>query len=468
MPATYTLTNPATGEPIETHPLLDAAGIEAALARAAAAFERHRATPLTERSEKLGRVADALDREKSTHAERMTREMGKPIRQAEAEVEKCAAACRFYAEHAAAFLADEPRATEARKSLVAYEPLGAVLAVMPWNFPYWQVFRFAAPAVMAGNVALLKHASNVLGCGDAIAEVFRDAGFADGVFQHLPVEVGAVEGIVRDARVAAVTLTGSEAAGRAVARAAGDALKKTVLELGGSDAFLVLADADMDSAVAEAVRARTQNNGQSCIAAKRFILEKPVAAAFTRRFVDAMAALKVGDPMDPDMEIGPLAREDLRAEVHDQVGRAVAGGAEVLCGGRIPDGAGFFYPPTVLGGVREATVAFDEEIFGPVAALVVAENADDAVRLANATRFGLGGAVFTRDEARGEAVARRLACGSAFVNAMVRSHPALPCGGVKASGYGRELGAEGLREFVNVKTIWVGGSEGGPGAAGVE
>ncbi|HYE94648.1 MAG TPA: NAD-dependent succinate-semialdehyde dehydrogenase [Rubricoccaceae bacterium] len=455
MAATYTTVDPTTGAPLATHALLDGAALEAALARAADAFARHRQTPFAERAEKLNRLADLLEREKRQHAERMVREMGKPITQAVAEAEKCVLGCRYYAEHAARFLADEPRATEADRSVVAYEPLGPVLAVMPWNFPYWQVFRFAAPAVMAGNVGLLKHAKNVLACGDAIADLFREAGFAEGVFQHLPVETDQVERIVRDPRVAAATLTGSEGAGRAVATAAADSLKKTVLELGGSDAFVVLADADLDHAVEIGVTARVQNNGESCIAAKRFILEKPIAEAFARRFTDAMAALQVGDPMDEATQVGPLARKDLRDEVHGQVERAVAEGAEVLTGGRIPDGPGFFYPPTVLANVREGTVAFDEEIFGPVASLVAAEDADDAVRLANASRFGLGGAVFTRDVAKGERVARALACGSAFVNAMVRSHPNVPFGGVKASGYGRELGPEGIREFVNVKTLWV-------------
>jgi succinate-semialdehyde dehydrogenase/glutarate-semialdehyde dehydrogenase len=296
-------------------------------------------------------------------------------------------------------------------------------------------------------------------CGDAIAEAFREAGFPEGVFQHLVVPSEAVRGIIEDDRVAAVTLTGSEGAGRAVAAAAAGALKKSVLELGGSDAFIVLADADLQKAAEVGVRARTQNNGQSCIAAKRFIVESPAVEEFTALFTAGMERLRVGDPMDPDVDLGPLARSDLRDEVHDQVERAVAGGAELLTGGRVPSGAGFFYPPTVLGDVREGSVAFTEEIFGPVAAVTPARDADDAVRLANASRFGLGGAVFARDASRGEELAGRLQCGSAFVNAMVRSHEALPFGGVKASGYGRELGPEGLREFTNVQTIWVGDAQ---------
>jgi len=449
--------NPATGGHLASHEGLDAAGLEAALDRARSAYERQRETPVADRAERLTALADGLLRDQRAHAERMTLEMGKPISQAIAEVRKCASACRYYAENAGRFLADEPRPTPAARSYVAYEPLGPVLAVMPWNFPYWQVLRFAAPAVAAGNVGLLKHASNVPACGDAIAHAFREAGFDEGVFQHLVVGSHQVAGVIADPRVAAVTLTGSEGAGRAVAAAAAGALKKSVLELGGSDAFIVLADADLAEAASVAVKARTQNNGQSCIAAKRFIVEAPVAKEFTRRFVEGMAALRTGDPMDPETEIGPLAREDLRGEVHDQVERSVEAGAEILVGGVVPDGPGFYYPPTVLAGVREGTVAFEEEIFGPVAAVTVARDADDAVRLANLSRFGLGGAVFTGDPARGERIARRLECGSAFVNAMVRSHEALPFGGVKASGYGRELGPEGLREFVNVKTVWVDG-----------
>ncbi|NNF58375.1 MAG: NAD-dependent succinate-semialdehyde dehydrogenase [Rhodothermaceae bacterium] len=453
--ATHTTVNPATGAALQTYDLLDADGIKVALQRAADAFEEHRATSFEDRAAKLRRVADALERDTKRHAELMTREMGKPLTQAIAEAEKCAWVCRYYADHAADFLADEPRDSEAERSFVAYQPLGPVLAVMPWNFPYWQVFRFAAPAVMAGNVGLLKHAKNVLGCGEAMAALFRDAGFPDGVFQHLMVETDAVERLIKDDRVVAVTLTGSEGAGKAVAEAAGEALKPSVLELGGSDAFIVLADADLDKAVEIGVEARMQNNGESCIAAKRFILERPIAEAFTERFVAAMEAQTVGDPMDERTEVGPLARADLRADIHDQVERAVKDGAEILCGGAIPGGDGFFYPPTVLGNVQEGSVAFEEEIFGPVASLVVADDRDDAVRLANASRFGLGGAVFTEDRAKGEAVARRLESGGAFVNAMTKSHPNLPFGGIKDSGYGRELSHHGIRAFVNAKTIWI-------------
>lgn len=451
----YTTVNPTTGEDLETYDLLTEEAIETALQRAPQAFLIHRETSIADRAEKMHRLADALESQKERHAALMTSEMGKPIKQAAGEVKKCAWACRYYADHAAAFLADEDRPTEASRSFVAYQPLGPVLAVMPWNFPYWQVFRFAAPAVMAGNVGLLKHAKNVLGCGHAIAELFKEAGFDEDVFQHLPIQTKAVDGIIRDARIRAVTLTGSEAAGKAVASTAGDAIKPSVLELGGSDAFIVLADADLDKAIETGVFARTQNNGESCIAAKRFILEKPISESFTRRFVDAMESLKVGDPMKEQTDIGPLARADLRDEVHDQVQRAVADGAEILCGGSIPEGKGFFYPPSVLANVTEGSVAFEEEIFGPVASLIIVEDVDDAVRLANASRFGLGGAVFTEDRNKGETIARKLDVGCAFVNEMTKSHPNLPFGGVKDSGYGRELARHGMLEFVNAKTVWV-------------
>lgn len=453
--AEYTTINPESGKALRAYTLFSDEQIDAALTTAREAFLRHRDTVIAARSEKMRRLADILEQDKRQHAELMTQEMGKPIRQAIAEAEKCAWVCRYYAEHAEVFLTDEPRESEASKSFVAYQPLGPVLAVMPWNFPYWQVFRFAAPAVMAGNVGLLKHAKNVHGCADAIAGLFRDAGFEEGVFQHLPVETSAVDGIIRDERVRAVTLTGSEGAGRAVAQAAGEAIKPSVLELGGSDAFIILADADLDRAVSTGVNSRTQNNGESCIAAKRFILEKPILEAFTNRFVAAMERLKVGDPMNETTDVGPLARKDLRDEIHDQVVRAKKDGAEILCGGVIPEGAGFYYPPTVLTNVKESSVAFEEEIFGPVASLIVAEDADDAVRLANASRFGLGGAVFTADRNKGESIARRLDCGCAFVNEMTKSHPNLPFGGVKDSGYGRELSRNGMLEFVNAKTIWI-------------
>jgi succinate-semialdehyde dehydrogenase/glutarate-semialdehyde dehydrogenase len=451
-----TTVNPATGEPLARYSYHTEAETEAILRRAADAFERHRTTSFAERAERMNAVAEALEDRKRETAELMTREMGKPVGQAVAEAEKCAWVCRYYAEHAEAQLADEAVETEVAKSLIVYQPLGPIVAVMPWNFPLWQVFRFAAPNLMAGNVGVLKHASNVQGCAELMEEMFRDAGFGD-AFQNLRVPHDRFEAVIADRRVRGVTLTGSGPAGRAVAAAAGRHLKPSVLELGGSDPFIVLADADFDRAVEVGVRGRVQNNGESCIAAKRFIVEAPVADAFTERFVRAFERLTVGDPLDEATDVGPLAREDLRAEVHDQVERAVADGAEVLTGGHALDRPGYYYAPTVLGNVRRGTVAFEEEIFGPVAAVIVAADADEAVDLANDTRFGLGGAVFTEDLAKGEAIARRLACGCAFVNQMVKSHPHLPFGGIKDSGYGRELSGLGIREFVNAKTLWVEG-----------
>ena len=447
--------NPASGAPLESPDALSDRQLDHALALASAAFERHRALSFAERAVRMRRAGDLLERDVEAHAERMTREMGKPISQARAEAQKCAWVCRYYAQHAETFLADAPRQIEETdRSFVAYEPLGPVLAIMPWNFPYWQVFRFAAPTLMAGGVGLLKHAQNVWGCGDAIADVFAEAGFDEGVFQHLRIDHQAASTVIADDRVRAVTLTGSEKAGRSVGAQAGEALKPCLLELGGSDAFIVLADADLDRAVEVGVQSRIQNNGQSCIAAKRFILEAPIASAFTEQFVERMEALTVGDPMT-DVDLGPLAREDLRETVHEQVQDAVSEGAEVRCGGEVPEGEGFFYPPTVLTGVTASMLPFREEIFGPVASLTVAEDADHAVELANATRFGLGGSLWTEDRQRGETLARQLRSGAAFVNEMTQSHPHLPFGGIGDSGFGRELGGEGIHAFVNAKTIWI-------------
>jgi succinate-semialdehyde dehydrogenase/glutarate-semialdehyde dehydrogenase len=455
MSDSITTTNPATGAPLATYAYHTPDEVEAVLQHAAHAYAHHRTTPFDERAQKMNRMADLLEARKQETAELMTREMGKPIAQAVAEVEKCAWVCRYYAEHAEAQLADERVETEASKSLIVYQPLGVIAAVMPWNFPLWQVFRFAAPNLMAGNVGLLKHAAIVQGCAELMERLFREAGFQEGVFQNLRVEHDRFEAVIADDRVRGVTLTGSGPAGRAIASAAGQHLKPTVLELGGSDPFIVLADADLDRAVEIGVKGRVQNNGESCIAAKRFIVEEGIADAFTERFVRAFEALTVGDPMDEATDVGPLARADLSNEVYDQVERAVADGAEILTGGHPIDRPGFFYAPTVLGNVERGTVAFDEEIFGPVASVIVAADADEAVDLANDTRFGLGGAVFTEDTAKGESVARRLECGCAFVNEMVKSHPHLPFGGIKDSGYGRELSSIGIREFVNAKTLWV-------------
>ena len=453
---TVTTVNPATEEKVATYDLLTDADVQDRLARAEKAFQRHRQTDVQARSEKMQRVADVLERRARSLGEIMTREMGKPIGQAEAEAKKCAWVCRYYAEHAARFLEPERVETDAQKSYVAFQPLGPVLAVMPWNFPFWQVFRFAAPALMAGNVGLLKHASNVFGCALAIEDVLREAGFDQDEFQTLLVSSDQVEGIISDVRVKAATLTGSEGAGRAVGGAAGKAIKPSVLELGGSDPFVVLEDADMDKAVETGVKGRMQNNAQSCIAAKRFIVEESVLEAFTQRFVEKMETLQIGDPMDEATDVGPMARGDLRDEVHDQVQRSLAEGAKLLTGGEKLDQAGYYYRPTVLADVRPGMVAFEEEIFGPVASIIAARDADHAVELANQSPFGLGGAVFTEDRAKGEDVALRLEVGCAFVNGMVKSDPRLPFGGVKTSGYGRELSHFGLRAFVNVKTVWIG------------
>ncbi len=448
--------NPATGEVIQRYDELSDAALDARLDRAAAAFARHRRSSFAARADRMHRAADLLEDRAEAWGRIMTQEMGKPIGQARAEAEKCAWVCRYYAEHAEAFLQDEVVGTDAARSYVAYQPLGPVLAVMPWNFPLWQVFRFAAPALMAGNVGLLKHAANVTGCALAIEQILREAGFDGNEFQTLLVSSKAVAGIIEDPRVKAATLTGSEGAGRAVGGQAGKQIKPSVLELGGSDPFIVLADADLDRAAEIGVQARMQNNGQSCIAAKRFIVEAPVAEAYIDRFVARAEAQAVGDPMDEATDLGPIAREDLREEIHDQVRRARDGGATLRTGGRKLDGPGFFYAPTVLADVAPGTVAFEEEIFGPVASVIVADDAAHAVELANASPFGLGGAVFTEDRAKGEQVALQLEVGCAFVNGMVKSDPRLPFGGVEASGYGRELSHHGLREFVNVKTVWIG------------
>jgi succinate-semialdehyde dehydrogenase / glutarate-semialdehyde dehydrogenase len=448
--------NPATGEEVRRYDEMPEQEINARLGRAEVAFDRHHKSFFNERAQKMLAAAEILDAEARTLGKLMTMEMGKPIKQAEAEARKCAWGCRYYAEHAETFLQPEVVQTDARKSYVAFQPLGSILAVMPWNFPFWQVFRFAAPALMAGNVALLKHASNVTGCALAIEDVLRRAGFDGDEFQALLVSSRAVPRIINDRRIKAATLTGSTAAGRAVGGEAGDRIKPSVLELGGSDPFIVLADADLDKAVGTGVQARMQNNSQSCIAAKRFIVEESVAGEFTRRYVARMEALRIGDPMDENTEVGPLARADLRDDIHEQVERSLKEGAKLLTGGKKLDGPGFYYAPTVLGSVEPGMVAFEEEIFGPVASISVARNVDHAVELANRTSFGLGGAVFTEDRAKGEEVALRLEVGCSFVNGMVKSDPRLPFGGVKESGYGRELSHYGIREFVNIKTVWIG------------
>lgn len=447
--------NPSTGERTRTYPTLEPPKVETVLARAAEAFSEHRRRGFPERAERLARAAAILEGEKDEHGRLMTLEMGKPLAQAVAEAEKCAWVCRHYAEHGAAYLADEEVATEGFRSFVRYEPLGPVLAIMPWNFPYWQVFRFAAPALMAGNVVLLKHAGNVPRCALAVEDVFRRAGFDEGTFQNLFIEVERVARVIADPRVRAVTVTGSRRAGSAVARTAGEALKKSVLELGGSDPFIVMPTADLEAAAEMAVRARTINSGQSCIAAKRIIVHEAVAEEFEKRFVEGMAALRVGDPLDEEMDVGPLATADILETLKEQVARSLKAGARLLTGGDELPGDGFFYSPTVLADVPEGCPAYEEELFGPVASLFRVPDLDHAVRLANDSRFGLGASVWTRDVEERRRFVEELEAGLVFVGDIVASDPRLPFGGVKESGFGRELGAHGIREFVNVKTVWM-------------
>jgi succinate-semialdehyde dehydrogenase / glutarate-semialdehyde dehydrogenase len=446
--------NPATGETIRTFAPHDGAEVERRVALAARRFPLWRTTSFAERAKVLVAAGDLLERRKQALGMVMTLEMGKPVGAAVAEAEKCAWVCRYYAEHGEAFLAEEAVATDASHSGIRYEPLGPVLAVMPWNFPFWQVFRFAAPALMGGNVGLLKHASNVPQCALAIEEIFRDAGAPEGAFQTLLVGSDRVAALIADPRIAAVTLTGSEGAGVSVGRAAGAEIKKAVLELGGSDPFIVLPSADLAAAAATAVKARTINNGQSCIAAKRFIVHASIAGEFERAFVEKMRALRVGDPLDPSVEIGPLATLAIAAEVDDLVQRSVAAGARVALGGRRLDGPGSFYAPTVLADVPADSPAASEEIFGPVASLFRVRSLDEAIAVANRTRFGLGASAWTREPAERDRLVREIEAGAVFINGMVKSDPRLPFGGVKRSGFGRELAMQGIREFVNVKTVW--------------
>jgi succinate-semialdehyde dehydrogenase/glutarate-semialdehyde dehydrogenase len=447
--------NPTTGELIATIPEHSEEEIAARLRAAETAFAAWRDRPFAARGALLRAAAGRLRAERDRFARLMTEEMGKPIVQAEAEIEKCAWTCDYYAEQAEEFLSPEVVATDAGRSYVRFDPLGVVLAVMPWNFPFWQVIRGAAPALMAGNTVILKHASNVPRCAVALEELFRDSGFPAGIFGILLIGSAATEAAIRHPAVAAVTLTGSEGAGMAVGSAAGSSLKKSVLELGGSDPFVVLEDADLDTCAGTAVTARMINNGQSCIAAKRFIVVEAVAAEFESRLAERFQALKVGDPLERDTELGPLARADLVTELDRQVKASVAGGARLVSGGARLDRQGFFYAPTLLAEVRPGMPAFDEETFGPAAALIRAKDTEEAVALANRSRYGLGASVWTDNVRRGEELAGRIEAGAVFVNGMVKSDPRLPFGGVKRSGYGRELARFGIREFVNVKTVWV-------------
>jgi len=452
--------NPATGETMKTFESLREQQLEQKLQRAAETFWNYRRTSFAQRAPLMLSAAEILENEKKDFARLMTSEMGKPIKAAVQEAEKCAWVCRYYAESAQAYLADKVIETNATKSYVRFQPLGPVLAVMPWNFPFWQVFRFAAPALMAGNVGLLKHASNVPQCALAIEDIFVRAGFPDGAFQTLLIGADAVERVLEDPRVAAATLTGSEPAGRSVAGIAGKQVKKTVLELGGSDPFIVMPSADLEVAITTAVKARTINNGQSCIAAKRFIVHAQIYDEFEKRFVEAMQELRVGDPLDESSDVGPLATEQILKDLEEQVQVTVAAGAKILTGGKRfkADGdlaRGNFYEPTVLADIAKDSPAYRDEIFGPVASLFRVDNINEALELANATTFGLGAAAWTNDVPQRDRFIDELDAGCVFINGMVASDPRLPFGGVKHSGYGRELGEFGIREFVNIKTIWI-------------
>ena len=447
--------NPATGETLRTFEALTDAEVDEKLARADRAYRTYRHTTLADRARWLAAAAEILESEKDRLGRIMTLEMGKPIGAARAEAAKCALACRYYVEHGERLLADEPVEAGAGRSFIRYQPIGAVLAVMPWNFPFWQVFRFAAPALMAGNVGLLKHASNVPQCALAIEEIIRRAGFPPDVFQALLIGSNQVVRIIDDPRVKAVSLTGSEPAGVQVASQAGRQIKKTVLELGGSDPFVVMPSADLDRAIRTAVEARTINNGQSCIAAKRFIVDRRIAGEFEARFVKAMAALRVGDPMDEATQVGPLATQGILEDLDQQVTKSVKMGARLLTGGGALGRPGNFYPPTVLVDAPKDSPAYREELFGPVAVLFRAEGIDHAIELANDTEFGLGASAWTTDEAEQHRFVDELEAGLVFINGMVASDPRLPFGGVKRSGYGRELGLYGIREFMNVKTVRV-------------
>ncbi|GAB5553552.1 MAG: NAD-dependent succinate-semialdehyde dehydrogenase [Saprospiraceae bacterium] len=446
--------NPTTQTIIATHEILDNGQLEGRINGAQQGFLDWKEVPFQERSRLMNALAEELRSNVDEYAKLATEEMGKTFESAKGEVEKCAWVCEYYAKNAHTFLADEPVNTAANKSYVSYQPLGVILAVMPWNYPYWQVFRFAAPALMAGNTVLLKHASNVQGCAKAMEQLFRNAGFPENVFHNLPIETEMVASVIAHPFVKAVTLTGSEKAGSAVASEAGKHIKKAVLELGGSDPYIILEDADLDLAVEVCVKGRLKNNGQSCIGAKRFIVVDAIYDEFLARFKDKMAAAKMGDPFAEDTVLGPLARPDLRDNLHRQVQESIEKGAQCILGGKIPDGVGSFYPATILTDVKPGMPAYEEELFGPVAALFRVKDEAAAIQIANDTNFGLGAAVFTQDIARGERIAKEeLEAGSCFVNGMVGSDPRLPFGGINISGYGRELSHYGIREFTNIKTV---------------
>lgn len=447
--------NPATGQLIKSFEPLTDAQIEGKLKRSAEAFSKYRRTSFAERARMMTNVGEILEKDKEKFARTMTTEMGKPYRAAVEEAVKCVSACRYYAENAERFLADEVIETGASRSYIHYQPLGAILAVMPWNFPFWQVLRFAAPALMAGNVGLLKHASNVPQCALEIEDLFHRAGFPEGVFQTLLIGSQKVDAILNDPRVAAATLTGSEEAGVQVGTGAAKRIKKVVLELGGSDPFIVMPSANIDEAIATAVKARIINNGQSCIAAKRFIVAESIAGEFERKFVSKMEALKVGDPFDEGTDLGPLATPEGVTSLHEDVQKTIAAGARVLTGGKPVNGTGNYYAPTVLTNIPKNSPAYRDELFGPVASVFHAKNVDEAISIANDSRFGLGASAWTNDKHERERFINEIEAGMVFINRMVASDPRLPFGGVKHSGHGRELGPYGIREFTNIKTVWI-------------
>ncbi len=448
--------NPATGDHLATYEAHTMAAVEARLVAAASAQRAWRTETPARRGALLARLAGVLRERTAEYARLVTSEMGKPLAEAAGEIEKCAITCEYYAANAERFLAPEPVETSARESMVVFEPLGTVLGIMPWNYPFWQTIRFMAPALLGGNAAILKHADNVPGCALALEAAVRDAGSPEGLFAALLIDASEVRKVVEDSRISAVSLTGSTRVGAIVAAQAGNTLKPLVLELGGSDPFIVLPDADLDLAVATAVKARFSNNGQSCISAKRFLVASEIVDAFTEAFTASVRALTVGSPLDPATKLGPMARESLRTNLHGQVQATRTAGARLLCGGALVEGAGWFYQPTVFDHVSPGMAAFDEETFGPAAAITVFADADEAIALANASPFGLGASVWTRDLDRARGLIPRIEAGAVFVNALVASDARIPFGGIKQSGYGRELGVLGLRSFVNQKTVWIG------------